>query len=86
MALHRAIVASMAAGLALSLAACGGGERPKVERVSNLALACQTTACTCSAESGTIFEKTKTTEILWRANGDAYCPKGFVLETVRKGP
>lgn len=86
MALQRAITASLAAALSLSLAACGSAERAKRERVPNLALACQTMACTCSTVSGSLFEKTKTTEILWRANGDAYCPDGFALEPVRQTP
>ena len=86
MALHRAITASLAAALSLSLAACGSTGRAGAERAPNLALACQTMACTCSAETSTLFGRTKTTEILWRANGDAYCPKGFVLEPVETRP
>ena len=86
MAFQRAITVFLAAALSLSLAACGSTERAGGERVPNLALACQTTACTCSAVTGSLFEKTKTAEILWRANGDAYCPKGFALEPVRQTP
>ena len=86
MALQRAITALAAAGISLSLAGCGGAERAGVDPAVNLALACQTMACTCSAETGRLFGRTETTEILWRANGDAYCPKGFVLEPVRQTP
>ena len=86
MASKRGIAASMAAALLLSLAACGSSERPRVERAPNLALACQTMECTCSADTGTLFEKTRTTEILWRRNGEAYCPEGFVLEPVKRNP
>ena len=86
MAMKRAITASTAAALCLALAACGSTGRAKVERVSNLALACQTMECTCSAETGSLFGKTKATQILWRPNGDAYCPEGFVLEPIRKNP
>ncbi len=86
MAIKRAIIASTAAALCLALAACGSSERGKVERAPNLALACQTMECTCSAETGSLFGKAKTSQILWRANGDAYCPEGFVLEPVRKNP
>ena len=86
MAMTRTIAASMAAALSLALAACGNSERAKVERVSNLALACQTMECTCSAEAGSLFGKTKTAGILWCRNGDAYCPAGFVLEPVKKNP
>ena len=86
MAFQRAITVSLAAALSLTLAACGSTEHATGERVPNLALACQTMACTCSAVSGSLFGKTKTTGILWRANGDAYCPKGFVLEPVENRP
>ncbi len=86
MAMRRAMIALVAAVVSLSLAACGGTQRAGVERAPNLALACQTMACTCATETGSLFRKTKTTEILWRANGDAYCPQGFVLEPVEKTP
>ena len=86
MALKRGIAVSMAAALFPFLAACGSTERAKVERIPNLALACQTMECTCSAQTGSLFRKTKTTELLWRSNGDAYCPEGFVLEPVEKDP
>ena len=85
MALQRAITALIAAALAFSLTACGGASK-HVGRTPNLALACQTMACTCSAKTGSIFEKKRAAEILWRANGDAYCPEGFVLDPVRKRP
>ena len=86
MAFQRAIAVSLAAALPLFLAACGGTEHAAGKRAPNLALACQTMACACSAVSGSLFGKTETTGILWRANGDAYCPKGFVLEPVENRP
>ena len=86
MALQRTLGASIVVALALSLAACGGAKRAEIERVPKVALACQTMDCTCSAETGSIFERKAAAEVLWRANGDAYCPEGFVLEPVRKKP
>ena len=86
MAIKRAINASTTAALCLAVAACGSSERAKVEGAPNLALACQTMECTCSAETGSLFGRAKTTPALWRANGDTYCPEGFVLEPVEKNP
>jgi hypothetical protein len=45
-----------------------------------LALACQTTACECVAAGQRIGRKPATAEMLWRPNGDAYCPPDFVLQ------
>ena len=75
MALQRAITVSLAAVLAL--AACGGGPSPGPP---DLALACQTMDCVCSAPPASVFGTRRSAEVLWRANGDAYCPDGFVLE------
>tara|TARA_R110000868_G_scaffold70902_3_gene208165 strand:+ start:4576 stop:4869 length:294 start_codon:yes stop_codon:yes gene_type:complete len=62
------------------LAACGSS-RP--DAVPQLHLACQTVECECRDEKIPLFEDRKTTEIVWRQNGDATCPIGFVLERVR---
>jgi len=61
------------------LAACGSSG-PKV--VPQLHLTCQTVECECRGEKTSLFSDRETTEILWRLNGDASCPKGFVLERV----
>jgi hypothetical protein len=50
----------------------------------NMALACQTTNCACVGETESLFRKAKTADVLWRANGDAYCPKGFALEKIKR--
>jgi len=50
----------------------------------NMALACQTTSCACVGERESVLRKAKTTDVLWRTNGDAYCPKGFTLENSAK--
>lgn len=49
----------------LLLSACAQSDEAK----RNLALACQTTSCVCLPEG----------PVLWRQNGDAYCPEGQVL-------
>ena len=78
MALQRAITVSTAAALVLLLAACAGGQTGP--GAPNLALACQTMDCVCSEKSRGLFRAPRSAEVLWRANGDAYCPEGFVLE------
>ena len=75
---RRPATVSLAAALVLALGACGG-ERPDRE-APDLALACQTRDCVCASEPETLFVAETKTEILWRPNGDAYCPDGFVLE------
>ena len=80
MGLRRAVTISIAAGLGLWLAGCGGAEQ--AGKAPDLALACQTMDCVCSESEVGLFEKRRTVEILWRANGDAYCPEGFALEPV----
>ena len=79
MVLRRAFGISIVAGLGLWLAGCGTGQ---ADRAPDLALACQTMDCVCGATSVDLFEKRRTVEVLWRANGDAYCPEGFALEPV----
>ena len=78
MFLRRESTVSMVAALGVWLAACGGTESAR--KAPDLALACQTMECTCAAKSVGLFEKRKTADVLWRTNGDAYCPEGFVLE------
>jgi hypothetical protein len=48
-----------------------------------LHLACQTVECECRGERVGLFSDREITEIVWRQNGDATCPTGFVLERVR---
>lgn len=65
------------------LASCSSGG-DKVKRPPQLHLACQTVECECRGERSNLFADRETTEIVWRRNGDATCPKGFVLERVSK--
>ncbi|MFT5488190.1 MAG: hypothetical protein ACI9MU_003115, partial [Alphaproteobacteria bacterium] len=48
-----------------------------------LHLACQTVDCECRGEKISLFTDREITEIVWRKNGDATCPTGFILERVR---
>ena len=75
MTLQRAITISTAAALALWLAACETGPG-----TPDLALACQTMDCVCGEESRGIFRTPRSADVLWRVNGDAYCPEWFVLK------
>jgi len=71
-----------AAGVILAatlLASCGNSsDTPKSP--PQLHLACQTVKCDCRAPSSSLFTQGETTEVIWRQNGDAACPPGFVLE------
>lgn len=44
-----------------------------------LALACQTQTCVCLPAEASFPARDQPTEVLWRDNGDAYCPEGHVL-------
>ena len=63
-----------------ALASCGGSGSAKGP--PQLHLACQTVICECREAKTEMFADRKTTDIVWRTNGDATCPKGFVLERV----
>lgn len=71
-----------AAGVILAatlLASCGSSsDTPKSP--PQLHLACQTVKCDCRAPSTSLFTQGEKTEVIWRQNGDAACPPGFVLE------
>ena len=69
----RRLGAVLAAGAVL--VAC---ERTREVR-PDLALACQTVPCVCVEARATVLRKDATAPVLWRRNGDAYCPEGFVL-------
>jgi len=75
---YRSIVALFAVAL---LASCGGSS-DVAKRLPQLHLACQTIDCECREIESKVFKKRKITDIVWRLNGDATCPLGFVLEKV----
>ena len=77
MALQRALTVSIAATLGVWLTACSATEPAR--KAPNLALACQTMDCICTAKATGLFDKRREADVRWRANGDAYCPDGFVL-------
>jgi hypothetical protein len=76
------IKAAIAVLAMLMIASCAGDDPGK--GAANMALACQTTPCKCVSEDSSLLRKAKTTEILWKSNGDAHCPKGFNLEKAAK--
>jgi len=77
---YRYTVRVTASLFAVALLVSCGSSGPKA--VPQLHLACQTVECECRGEKTPLFGDRETTEILWRLNGDASCPKGFVLERV----
>ena len=59
----------------VALGACAGS--PEAGR--DMALACATTACECVPRGDSLFSRPKPGPVLWRENGDAYCPEGQAL-------
>lgn len=60
------------AGLPLLLAACAGDRKGD----PNLAVACALKPCECTPEGAFGGDPAP---VLWRENGDAYCPEGYAL-------
>ena len=49
-----------------------------------LSLACQLEKCVCVHPDRAFYEKPDPQPVLWKDNGDAYCPEGLVLEIAAK--
>lgn len=49
-----------------------------------LTLACQMRPCVCLSVKPGVFGPGKSTDVLFKPNGDAYCPKDYVLRTSGK--
>lgn len=69
-----------AAILALA-AACSIKEE---ESAIDLSLACQLNECVCVQPDRPFYEKPEPQPVLWKENGDAYCPDGLALELADK--
>jgi hypothetical protein len=50
----------------------------------DMALACQTSKCTCLPESSGLLVKGDAAAVQWKLNGDAFCPEGYVLRRDEK--
>ena len=73
--------ASLALICATALLATGCGSTKKPD----LARACALQPCICKSTSSSIFSNPKAgSEVLWRQNGDAYCPEGHELRRVEE--
>jgi hypothetical protein len=62
--------------IATGLTACASEPEP------SLALACQMTKCTCLPKGSISFlakPVDRSVPVLWKLNGDAYCPADYVL-------
>ena len=83
MAIHQPVVREVPApvrrtlsGIVLcALGACAGD--PEIDR--DMELACVTVACECVTPSFSPFDRKPPEAVLWRDNGNAYCPEGQVL-------
>ncbi len=77
--MHLRIILAATAGL---LSACSQA----TETPPDLAKVCQVRKCTCTETGAGIFRAPDTADILWRENGDAYCPVGYELRLVPPPP
>jgi len=62
------------------LAACAAPEKKNV----NLSLACQLNKCVCAGPDKLFLKRDEPSPVLWRENGDAYCPEGLRLRLAEK--
>ncbi len=68
-------------GLALGfLAGCA----PQEDKQQRLTLACQLKPCVCSEPKRLFLSQGDPQPVLWKQNGDAYCPEGLQLKMVDK--
>jgi hypothetical protein len=51
-----------------------------------LAGACQVRKCVCGPEGWSAFMAGGSVPVLWRENGDAYCPEGYELHPAGPPP
>lgn len=70
------------AAIAGILTACSQASQPSPD----LAKICQVRKCTCTESASGIFRAPDATDLLWRANGDAYCPADYELRLVPPPP
>lgn len=64
-------------GLALWLLAGCASQR---QEEADLALTCQLTTCTCAGPDRLFLSEKEAQPVLWKENGDAYCPEGLELK------
>ncbi len=62
------------------LAACAEREESKVD----LTLACQLSKCICAGPEKLFLQEDEPEPVLWREDGDAYCPEGLELKLVEE--
>jgi len=74
------IVAVAAIPLALALAGCSAERQTK----ASLAGACQFKPCVCADTKALFWQTADTVPVLWRENGEAYCPPDYALLRVPK--
>ena len=68
-------------GLALALLA---GCTSQEAKQKDLALACQLKPCICTEPKRIFLAEGDPQPVLWKQNGDAYCPEGLQLKMVDK--
>jgi hypothetical protein len=74
------IVALAAIPLALALVGCSVERETK----ASLAGACQFKPCVCADTKALFWQTADTVPLLWKENGEAYCPPDYALLRVPK--
>ena len=62
------------------VAACAADETAETD----MRLTCQLSKCICAPPPRLFEERGKNKPLLWKENGDAYCPEGYQLELIKK--
>ncbi len=61
--------------LSIGLVSCSSND----ENQSKLSIACAVKKCICEEQDRPVFSSPERQDVLWQANGNAYCPQGFAL-------
>lgn len=62
--------------VALVMAACAAEETAE----GDMRLTCQLNKCICAPPSRAFLASKPSEPVLWKDNGDAYCPEGYQLK------
>jgi hypothetical protein len=62
------------------VAACADNKTAETD----MQLTCQLSKCVCAAPQRLFLADAPPKDVLWRENGDAYCPEGYQLKLAKE--